>query len=70
MCKDTEPMGRGKVRLDDSAREQSTGEDPGDKLKAEGTQRRQGQKDSEGRKGKWRKGKKKRRKNGQKALGS
>lgn len=51
-------MGRGKVRLDDSAREQSTGEDPGDKLKAEGTQRRQGQKDSEGRKGKWRKEKK------------
>lgn len=40
MCMDTETMGRGEVRPDDRAREQSGGEGPGDKLRAKGRQRR------------------------------
>ena len=47
VCKDTETRGRGEVRHDDSEREQSTGEGPGNKLRAKGVQRRR-REDSEG----------------------
>lgn len=47
VCKDTETRGRGEVRRDDSVREQSRGEEPGDKLRAIGGQSQHG-KDSEG----------------------
>lgn len=40
VCKDTETRGRGEVRCDDSEREQSRWEGPGDKLRTKGGQRR------------------------------
>ena len=50
VCKDTETRGTGRVRPDDSAREQSGGEGPGDKLRAKGRQRRHTDKGEEGQK--------------------
>lgn len=57
MCKDIETRGRGEVRLNDSEREQSRVEGPGDKLRAK---RRQRQHEEEGQrrtKGKMERGK-------------
>lgn len=67
LCQDTETRGRKEARLDDSAKEQSRGEGPGDKLRAKG--RRHREKDSKGQGERMEKGgKKKKRGNGQRTL--